>query len=251
MTRTTDLITHPLAAVRVRQGWALADVAALVQRRSGLNMACRREKVWRWERGVTPELAAQYALADELGVTHAQVDAHPWPVWLLLVDPAEQVDGLWTPQAARDVLARVVESALMDRRGFLILTGTVATGLALSWSTTEPGRLPDVAAGRVTGEAVDHLQARVEELWHLDEVLGGGSRLDAGVADLRLVTTLIRTGRYSPAVGARLCSLAAAMHGSVAGPPSTPAVRRPRNDSGMQGCAPRPRPATPTRASTC
>src|SRR6266545_3683381 len=115
MTGTTDLSTHPLAAVRLRQGWTLTDVAALVQRRSGLNMACRREKVWRWERGVTPELPAQYALADELDVSHAQVDAHPWPGWLLLVDPAEPVDGLWTPQVARDVLAQVVESALMDR----------------------------------------------------------------------------------------------------------------------------------------
>ena len=53
----------------------------------------------------------------------------------------------------------------MDRRGFLILSGTAATGLALTWSTTEPGPFPDVVAGRVTLEAVDHLQTRVEELW--------------------------------------------------------------------------------------
>ncbi len=207
----TDLIAHPLAAVRLQQGWTLADVAALVQRRSGLNMAVRREKVWRWERGVTPELPAQYALADELGVAHADVEAHPWPGWLLLVDRAEPVDGLWTPQAAQDVLTRVVESALMDRRGFLILSGTAATGLALTWSTTDAGQLPDVAAGRVTGEAVDHLHARVEELWRLDDVLGGGACFDAGVADLRLVATLIRHGRYSSAVAARLYSLAAAL----------------------------------------
>src|SRR5437867_10149523 len=46
-------------------------------------------------------------------------------------DPGEPVGGPWTAQTARDVLGGVVESALMDRRGFLVLTGAAATGLAL------------------------------------------------------------------------------------------------------------------------
>lgn len=211
MTQTAELIAHPLTAVRLQRGWMLRDVASLVQQRSGLNMACRREKVWRWERGVTPELAAQLALADELAVPHKQVEQHPWPSWLLLVDPVEPVDGPWTANAAQSVLNRVVQSALMDRRGFLILSGTAATGLAQTWSGSDPGGVPGGATGKVTPEAVQHLQARIEELWHLDDALGGGSCLDAGIADLRLVERLLRQGRYSSAVGRRLWSLAAAL----------------------------------------
>jgi tetratricopeptide (TPR) repeat protein len=211
MTGSTELLPHPLSAIRAQRGWTLADVATLIQRRSGLNMACRREKVWRWEHGITPELPAQYALAAELCVDRDQVDAHPWPGWLLLAAGDELVAGPWTPQVAQDVLSRVVRSALMDRRGFLILSGTAAAGLALSWSTAEVGEFSATANGRVTPEVVDHLQARVEELWRLDDVLGGGSCLDAGVADLRLVDRLIRLGHYSPAIGRRLWTLAAAL----------------------------------------
>jgi hypothetical protein len=212
MTSRTNLIAHPLTAVRAQRGWTLTDVAATVQRRSGLNMACRREKVWRWEHAAaTPELVAQYALADELDIDHDQVVTHPWPGWLLLAGAEEPFDAPWSPQAAHDALTRVIESALMDRRGFLILSGAAVTGLALTWSDAEPGQLPAVAKGRVTPEAVDHLQTRVEELWRLDDVLGGGSCLDAGVADLRLVERLIRHGHYSPAIGRRLWSLAAAL----------------------------------------
>jgi hypothetical protein len=171
-------------------------------------MACRREKVWRWEHGVTPEPAAQCALADEVGVPHQVLHTHPWPRWLLLVDPAEPVDQPWTALTARRTLDRVVESAGVDRRCFLILSGP---GLAVAWAHAEPEQFAALAAGRVTDDTVTRLQARVEQLWHLDDELGGGACLDAGVADLRLVTALIRQRSYTPAVAVRLYSLAAAL----------------------------------------
>jgi tetratricopeptide (TPR) repeat protein len=203
-----DLISHPLTSARLRQGWTLADTAAVVQQRSGVNMACRREKVWRWEHGVTPEPAAQHALAGALGLEPDVVEMHPWPRWLLLVGPAEPVGGPWVAQTTRDVLTSVAESAPVDRRGFLLLS---ATGLARNWSSAEAARLPDLDEARVSGEAVDHLQARVEELWRLDDALGGDRCLEAGAADLRLVERLIRRAGYSAEVGPRLYSLAAAM----------------------------------------
>lgn len=124
---------------------------------------------------------------------------------------AEPTDGPWTAQAAQDVLSGVVDAALMDRRGFLILSGTAATGLALDWSAAAPGPLTVADNGWVTAEALDHLDTRIEELWRLDDVIGGGGCLDAGVADLRLVERLIRRGRYSRQVGQRLYSTAAAL----------------------------------------
>ena len=99
----------------------------------------------------------------------------------------------------------------MDRRAFLLFTGSTATGLAATWSGAPAGTFPDVDRPRVTAETVDHVQARVEQLWHLDDVLGGGSVLDAGVTDLRLVHHLIRHGRYDAAIGVRLWSLAASL----------------------------------------
>ncbi len=99
----------------------------------------------------------------------------------------------------------------MDRRAFLLFTGSTATGLAATWSGTPAGTFPDVDQPRVTAETVEHLHARVEQLWHLDDVLGGGSVLDAGAADLRLAQHLIRHGSYDAAIGVRLWSLAASL----------------------------------------
>jgi hypothetical protein len=45
----------------------------------------------------------------------------------------------------------------------------------------------------------------------LDDALGGGSCLDAGAADLRLVKTLLRDGRYSSEIGRQMFSMAAAL----------------------------------------
>jgi hypothetical protein len=206
-----DLIAHPLTAVRAAHGWTLADVAEIIRSRSRLNMAARREKVWRWEhRTAAPEQLAQYALADELGVDRALVDTHGWPGWLLLVDPGEPTGGAWTPEAAAEVLDRVVSSAAMDRRGFLLLSGAAATNLALLWDGAAPATPAASDAGPVTPEVLDQLDGRLTQLWRLDDLLGGGAVLDAGMADLRLVARLIRHGRYDAATGTRMWSLAAA-----------------------------------------
>jgi transcriptional regulator with XRE-family HTH domain len=207
-----DLLAHPLTAVRQQRGWTLADVAAVVAGGSGLNMASHRQKVWRWEHGLAvPERPAQLALADELRIAHDMVDVHPWPRWLLLTGPAESPNEPWTWQSAVTTMERVVESALMDRRGFLIMSGTAATALALQWSVAAPAELTAVERGRVTPEAINHIDERVEELWRLDDLLGGGACLGAATADLRLVQRLIQHGRYDAAVGGRLWSVAAAL----------------------------------------
>lgn len=123
----------------------------------------------------------------------------------------ETIDGPWTTQAAHNVIAHVTESALMDRRGFLVLSSGSLTGMALAWSATKPEQPAVAANGWVTPDAVDHLHARLTDLWHLDDLIGGGNCLDTGVADLRLVERLIRHGRYSPQTGTQLYGLAAAL----------------------------------------
>lgn len=82
-----DSTQHPLGWIRALRRWSLQGTAqriALRARDLGVaNMAAERQKVWRWEhRGVTPDRISQLALAAELGVPTALVDAEPWPTWL-------------------------------------------------------------------------------------------------------------------------------------------------------------------------
>ncbi|MEU4241038.1 helix-turn-helix transcriptional regulator [Actinoplanes sp. NPDC026619] len=124
---------------------------------------------------------------------------------------AEPLDQPWTKEIASTALSGVAESALMDRRNFLVLTSTTAANLANAWHDAPIEPLAVNGGGRVTQEVVDRLQARVQELWHLDDLIGGGGCLDTAVSDLRLTNRLINRGRYSEPVGKRLFSLAAAL----------------------------------------
>ncbi len=223
MSALTEPITHPLTAIRVRRGWSQAKVAKIIKagavyppghRRAGerMPMADNRQKVYRYELGrPTPEMPAQYAIADELGVPHDVVNAHPWPESLLTVDGDEPVDAPWTPDVAGDFYDSVVSSALVDRRAFIGATAGALIAMSEAWSGAFASPARGNGRGVVTVEAVDHLQRRIQELWRLDDALGGGGCLDAGVADLRLVTRLIRTRRYDPEVGQRLHGLAGAL----------------------------------------
>ncbi len=175
-------------------------------------MARHRFKVSRWEDGVTPEIASQYAIADHVGLPRSTVDAHPWPAWLLLVDPIdESIEDPWTGMHARTVLDSVVKSGAMDRRAFLGTTSAALLNMTRLWLGATPADLTGLGRGTVTMPAVDHLRRRVQELWHLDDALGGGGCFDAGVADLRLVNTLISTRRYDAEVGRHLFQIAAAL----------------------------------------
>jgi hypothetical protein len=204
------LITHPLTYVRHLNSWTQRDVADIVRRRSGLNMATRREKIWRWECGLSsPERVAQHALADELGIDHQLVAVLGWPAWLLLIDPVEPIDMPWTPDTALQTLVAVVESAAMDRRTFVVLA---SAGLAGAWNTAPPPPVADGIAGAMIGsEAIKNLNARVEELWHLDDVLGGGACLNAGRADLHMIGMLLTRATLSDQNKRRLLSTAASL----------------------------------------
>src|SRR3954468_253895 len=96
---------HPLTVIRQERGWSLNAVAEIVARRSGLNMATRREKVYRWENGVVPELTAQYALAEELGLDRQTGHDRDGPEWLLLASdgPAEATSVVAPPPSGDDV----------------------------------------------------------------------------------------------------------------------------------------------------
>ncbi len=206
---------HPLAQVRQARAWTLADVARIVSRRSGLNMACWRQKVNRWERrGVVPEPAAQHALADELGVSRALVERAGWPGWLLAADAtvAECLEEPWIPERAHQVLSRVMESAMFDRRGFLVMSGRLFASAAGASLSTLPEPVRAAAAGGVAGsELVAGLRERVARLWHLDDLLGGGACLPAAASDLNLVGTVLSRAGITARTERALYSVAASV----------------------------------------
>ncbi len=207
----TDPITaHPLTAIRATRGWTLQDVARIVERRAHIRIGNRADRVWRWEHGTTPNREAQHAIADELGIDRQHLATHPWPQWLLLTDMSEPVDAEWTPRVAGELLARVVDSAGMDRRGFLILSRQAAAALAAAW-TTAPAGVFDHGGNRVTPDVVAALTGRVEHLWHLDDLLGGAAVLDAGRADLQFAHNLLTTRSYDQTTGQNLWSLVASL----------------------------------------
>lgn len=212
MSALSEPITHPLTAVRARRGWSFAKVAKIIQVRSGANMSSDRGKVYKWETGRNaPEMLAQLALADELGVPHEVVYANPWPKWLEAVDTEEPFDAPWTATAASDALNSVVSSGLMDRRAFIGATAGALYAMTQGWAGALASPVAGNGHGVVTHEAVDHLQRRVEELSRLDDALGGGGCLDAGFADLKLVNGLIRTRSFDPEVGQRLLRLSGSL----------------------------------------
>lgn len=204
-------LAHPLTYVRYVNGWGKIKLAQLMREtaaRLNVNMATNRSTVWKWEQGQEPDETAQMVLASLLKVPLETVAALGWPHWL----PVWDVTGLtapWTPAGTVDVLAYLVRSELMDRRGFLTITGTALTGVAASWADATPAMASALRGDRVTDGMVGALEQRVGALRLLDNEQGSARLLQAARSDLSLVTGLLAKGRYSESTGRRLHGIAA------------------------------------------
>ncbi|MGH3811131.1 MAG: hypothetical protein ACRDUV_01580, partial [Pseudonocardiaceae bacterium] len=121
-------------------------------------------------------------------------------------------DGLhhpWRPHGTIASLREVLEAIGMDRRHFVVLTGTGLTAFAHDWML-DPARV----AASVTGTRVDHavvddLERVADARRRLDDVFGGDLVLRAVREDLRLVTEILDNARYTDEVGSRLYAVAA------------------------------------------
>jgi hypothetical protein len=121
-------------------------------------------------------------------------------------------DGLhhpWAPPGAIASLREVLETIGMDRRQFVILTGTGLTTFAHDWML-DPARVAvSVQGTRVDHPVVDDLERVADARRRLDDVLGGGMVFHAVREDLRLVTQILDNARYTDEVGSRLYAVAA------------------------------------------
>ncbi|SDI49795.1 hypothetical protein SAMN05421505_1605 [Sinosporangium album] len=213
------LARHPLTHLRRQRGWSLTDLAQVVQRRAGVNMAANRQKIWRWEHGLAvPDLPAQLAIATEVGIDPNTVAALPWPTWLLTVDGMERIDQGWTTGTAKDTLTLVgcmTDISDDDRRAYLLLTGQQAADLATAWAavpavpTIPTSKLRHATGhGIVDAELAGWVEGRVHQLWHLDDLIGGDYCLTLAQADLQLIRRLLEQARFGGLIEQRLLTAA-------------------------------------------
>ncbi|TQF06322.1 transcriptional regulator [Kitasatospora acidiphila] len=214
--RSEDVLIHPLSYVREVRGWTYQDVVDVVAKRLR-NAAARREKAWRWEhRGVVPDLPSQLALAAELEVSADRVTTLGWPGWLPDGDPIPACFP-WNVHGSLQSLEHALEHAVLDRRGFMKLTGPVLIGLAHDWLNIETPALTSVlAGGRASDELVTQMEEGLPRLRALEAAAGGERARRLMDAELSIVTEILAKSSYSAAAGRRLHRLAAEL-GRIAG----------------------------------
>jgi tetratricopeptide (TPR) repeat protein len=204
-----EFFAHPLSHVRAKHQWTYQDLVNVIARRAG-NMAARREKAWRWEHwGVVPDLDTQRALAEVLGIAEEEIRLRPWPSWLPDGDPIRTSFG-WTQAGSLAALEDALEHALMDRRGFMKITGASLFGLTEEWLNIEPAELSAVVQGtRVSSGFVDRIEQGIPRLDLLESTYGGSAARALIDAELGMVVEVLSKSTYSAEIGRRLHRLAA------------------------------------------
>jgi hypothetical protein len=203
------VFVHPLAYVRAERGWTYQDVVNVIARRVG-NMAARREKAWRWEhRGAVPDRVSQLALAAELGVPPEHVDRSPWPRWLPAGD-AMCTALPWSQTGSVEAVEQALERAVVDRRGFMILTGSTLVGVAEDWLHLEPEHVVSVVNGRrVSEEFLVSVKDSLPRLHMLHSTHGGDRARRLIDAELDMVVQVLSNSSYGASTATRLHGLAA------------------------------------------
>jgi tetratricopeptide (TPR) repeat protein len=208
---------HPLAALRASLGnlsaSAYLDLLDRRHRELGFGaMATRREKVARWESGAcAPEPTAQLAMASLHGVSPDAVREFGWPRWLLLAFDGDQdvLAAPWTLVGTVTSMTATVRGGAVDRRGFLIATGSALAALTGDWAQATARAAPVTATGgrrRLTAPMVAHLEQRLDHLRRLDDSLGGRDLLRVAADEFELIGKLASGTLYDTATGRRLFS---------------------------------------------
>jgi hypothetical protein len=208
------MLLHPLERARAARDWTRAEMAgklcALGAAR-GTALGTGKDGIWRWEHGRRPDQLTQSLIADLLGVPQTVVDAKSWPQWLL-ADSAQQPRRYsWDPAGAIAALEELTGSRDMDRRNFILVTGSALTASLLSWLTGDPAAAGQIVGGgrRIGEAAVGHIEQRVRELRRADDADGGGQLIAEASVSMDMVVALLRDRTYTAAQGSRLHAAAA------------------------------------------
>lgn len=204
------------------------------------HLGLERSTVGRWERGTgTPQPWNQPDLAKALGLTQDalanllrpdQLAGSPvcrptvldvaykvatefnWPDWHE-AGQASVLEPPWSITGTMQVLHEVA-GGTMDRRGFLIITGTTLAGLADRWGSALTGDVSPISGAlpvqhdpRLSTTVLDRLDHRLSDLRRLDDEFGGRELHQLAVAEFRWLTRLADQAQYNSSTGQRLFNL--------------------------------------------
>lgn len=195
-----DLARHPLTYLRKARNWSMSDLVRELHKQAkamGFRCGATRTTVFRWEReGMVPRAEYTVLLAKVFDVPAHLPEQVEWPLWLpTFEDPAP-----FTPGGLAAL--REVRRHPMDRRAFLIFTGSSLSVMASQWSAVEPERLVRALTGdTVSDELLTWLERRASEL----RGMRSGSAV-SGLVDgmLQTAVELVEKGRYDVDAGQRL-----------------------------------------------
>lgn len=206
---------HPLTYLLRLNGWSATDYLTrldAVHQRLGYGpiSARDRKRVTRWTRyGITPEMNAQKAMAALHGIPEEEIAARPWPEWLKLscIQERQLLDAVWTPQTTIELLDRVAATGgPMDRRGFLVVTGMTPVLVGAASAQPATARSQGRRIGRKTPVLFDKSLAILRRQ---DDQLGSGQVHASARAQLRLITTTLKTTSHTEQTGRQLYGAAA------------------------------------------
>lgn len=220
---------HVLAALRQSRGLSQTRLAELLNESSG-RITMTRSEISRWERGarvpstywlkwlagaldVTLEQLEQAKVTGELlprdtlsGISSLATGTERIADRLSYLDARSVLESPWTPAGTVAAIVAVARGAAMDRRDFLIATGSALTAHALGWADT----LHEVSAASNRGKrrlglaSAANIEQRIDELRHLEDELGSEDLRTLAVSEYKFVSHLADTCSYSDAVGRRL-----------------------------------------------
>lgn len=206
---------HPLTVARMARGMTQDALAAGIQaaaHRQGLRSGTDRMRVRKWERGVEPSQESQVYIAEALGLPADIVRGDDWPNWLPLT--ANGVVPLG-PHSSVPALREAMRTA-MDRRTFFTISGVALSALAADWAIGPTSALAQARDGKPIGE--DYVAFLESTAQHLAGFATEQRQHTAVLLDANLstVTELLEHGRYTPALGLRLHTLAASLSQTAA-----------------------------------
>ncbi|MFJ3867655.1 XRE family transcriptional regulator [Streptomyces nigra] len=206
---------HPLILARLALGMTMDELVSGIRAaatRRGLRSGTDEARVRKWQRGIKPSEESQISIAEALGWPADIVRADDWPNWLPLT-----ADGVvpFGPDSSVPALREAMRTA-MDRRTFFTISGATLSALAADWAAGPASALAQARDGKpIVEDFVTFLENTAQQLaGHTTaQRQHTATLLDA---HLTTVTDLLEHGRYTPALGLRLHTLAASLSQSVA-----------------------------------
>jgi tetratricopeptide (TPR) repeat protein len=181
--------------------------ASHVARRCEMTISQVQDYVRRGRQALSIEIFDRVADGLHIPGHMLRISDRPWenPSTAPLPHRDSPFSAYWTADSTLALVNELLEVNPVDRRLFLLLTGTALTAPAHDWLIAHPVSDVSSSADRtVEPGLVDQLDETTSRLRRMDDELGGGSLVDLVRAQTAYAVRLLRNGRYTDSTGRRL-----------------------------------------------